>query len=83
LKGACLNFLGNVKVENCKELVEDLLSVYRSVGCNVSLKIHFITFPLGFLPSEPERRTWGKVPPRYFHHEEKACRKSPLNMLAE
>jgi hypothetical protein len=35
------NFLGNNKADNYKELVENLLS-YEELGCNMSLKIHFL-----------------------------------------
>ena len=40
-KVVCLNFLGNVKAKNYKELVEDKLNAYQTMGCNMSLKIHF------------------------------------------
>jgi CRISPR/Cas system-associated endonuclease/helicase Cas3 len=39
-KPVCLNFLGNVKAENFKELVDDLLNAYQTMGCNMSLKLH-------------------------------------------
>jgi len=48
-KAICLNFLGNAKVESYKELAEDLLSLYQSIGCNMSLKIHFLHSHLEFL----------------------------------
>ena len=35
------NFLKNVRAENYKELVEDMLMQYQKLGCNMSLKIHF------------------------------------------
>jgi hypothetical protein len=44
------NFLGNIRAENYKELIEDMLSLYHKLGCNMSLKIHMLHFPLGFLP---------------------------------
>jgi len=47
-RGVCLNFLENVKAENYKELVEDLLNAYQSMGCNMSLKIHFSRSHLDF-----------------------------------
>ena len=50
-KVICLNFLGNIKAENYKELVKDLLNAYQIVGCNKSLK-SFFTFPLGLLRSK-------------------------------
>ena len=48
---ACASFLGHVKVENCKKLVEDLLNAYQTLGCNMSLKIHFLHPHLDFFPS--------------------------------
>jgi hypothetical protein len=46
----CLNFLGNVKTENYKELVEDLLNAYQAMGCNMSFKIHFLHSHSNFFP---------------------------------
>ena len=45
------NFLGNVRAENYKELVEDMLSMYHKLGCNMSLKIHFLHSHLDFFPT--------------------------------
>jgi hypothetical protein len=76
LKAVCLSFFGNAKAKNYQQLVEDLLNIYQAMGCNV-IEDSIFTFPLGHLHSEPgcsERGTWGKVPPRYFHHGEKKCR---------
>jgi len=39
-QNSCVNFLGNIKTENYKELTEDLLNAYRIMGCNIPLKIH-------------------------------------------
>ena len=44
------NFLGNVKAENYEALVTELLSAYREMGCNMSLKIHFLDAHLDFFP---------------------------------
>jgi len=49
-KAVCLSFLGNVKTENYKELVEDLLNAHQSTGCNMSLKILFLHSHLDFFP---------------------------------
>ncbi|KAJ8887450.1 hypothetical protein PR048_013665 [Dryococelus australis] len=35
-------FLGNVRDPNCKEIVREMLSSYKHLGCNMSLKIHFL-----------------------------------------
>jgi hypothetical protein len=45
-----LNCLGNVKAENCMELVADLLNVYQAMGCNNSLKIHSLRSHLDLYP---------------------------------
>lgn len=44
------NFLGNNKAPNYKEVVEQLLKTYRNLGCNMSLKIHFLHSHLDFFP---------------------------------
>ena len=43
------NFLGNIGAENYKELIEDM-SLYRTLGCNMSLKIHMLHSHLDFFP---------------------------------
>jgi len=51
-KAGCLNFLGNLKVENYKELAENLLNAYQTVVCNLSSKINFLHSHLDvFLPN--------------------------------
>jgi len=35
-------FPGNRRTDNYKDLVEELLSSYQKLGCNMSLKIHFL-----------------------------------------
>ena len=35
------NFLGNDRADNFEMLMENLLEAYKSLGCNMSLKIHF------------------------------------------
>ena len=46
----CSNFLGNTKSENYKEIVEELVSSYHAMGCNMSLKLHFLDSHLDFFP---------------------------------
>lgn len=36
------NFLGRKKDPNYKEMVQNLIDAYRMMGCNMSLKIHFL-----------------------------------------
>jgi hypothetical protein len=41
------NFLGNIRAEHYKELIEDM-SLYHKLGCNMSLKIHLLHSHLDF-----------------------------------
>jgi hypothetical protein len=43
-------FLGNHKAENYHEIMSDLLMAYKHMGCNMSLKVHFLGFHLDFFP---------------------------------
>ena len=44
------NFLGNHKVDNCCDMVANLVQSYIAVGCNMSLKVHFLDSNLDFFP---------------------------------
>ncbi|GBM32309.1 hypothetical protein AVEN_223346-1 [Araneus ventricosus] len=46
------NFLGNDKAENYKDLVEGMLALFHDIGCNMSLKIHFLDSQLNFFPDD-------------------------------
>jgi hypothetical protein len=39
---AATGFLGNLKAINVGKLVENLITSYEKLGCNVSLKTHFL-----------------------------------------
>jgi len=41
-ENVCSNFLGNKNSENYVEIMQELLSSYRALGCNMSLKLHFL-----------------------------------------
>ena len=43
-------FFGNYKADNYKQLVTNLLMSYKALGCNMSLKIHFLHSHLDFFP---------------------------------
>jgi len=45
-------FLGNRKAQNYEELVNNLFQNYQKLGCNMSLKIHFLHSILDFFPTE-------------------------------
>ncbi|UYV83417.1 hypothetical protein LAZ67_23000949 [Cordylochernes scorpioides] len=49
-RNVCKNFLGSVKVENYRDIINDLLLSYKALGCNMSLKIHFLHSHLDFFP---------------------------------
>jgi len=44
------NFLENIRAENYKELIEDMLSLYHKLGCSMSLNIHIFHSHLDFFP---------------------------------
>ena len=45
-----MNFLSNRKSDDYVVYVEELLSAYKAMGCNMSLKVHFLPSHLDFLP---------------------------------
>jgi hypothetical protein len=49
-KNVTKTFLGNHKAENYHEIVSDLLTAYKAMGCNMSLKVHFLDCHLDFFP---------------------------------
>jgi hypothetical protein len=49
-KAICLYFLGNLKAEKYKQLFEDLLNAHQTMGCNMSLNIHFLPPHLDVFP---------------------------------
>lgn len=44
-------FLGNEKAENYKDLVETLLDSFHHLGCNMSIKVHFLMSHLDAFPA--------------------------------
>src|SRR5215510_5553419 len=47
-KRICNDLLGNHKSANYQDVVQDLLTSYKAMGCNTSLKIHFLESHLDF-----------------------------------
>ena len=43
-------FLGNSKTNNYKELVENMLEKYHNLGCNMSIKLHYLHSHLDRFP---------------------------------
>ena len=50
LRGFGKDFLGNEKAANYQDVVQELLTSYKAMGCNMSLKIHFLESQLDFFP---------------------------------
>ena len=44
----CENFLGNKRSANYIEVINEFLEAYGEMGCNMSIKIHFLLSHLGF-----------------------------------
>jgi hypothetical protein len=47
-KTVCRDFFGNKKADNYTKLVDTLLKCYQKLGCNMSLKMHFLHSHLYF-----------------------------------
>ena len=47
------NFLGNTKSADYRDLVTNLLASYNTMGCRMSLKLHFLHSHLDFFPDNP------------------------------
>jgi len=72
-KRLCKDFLGNHKAAKYQDIVQDLLTSYKAMGCNMSLKIHFLESHLDFFPEN-----LGEVSEEYgdrFHQDIMAMEK--------
>jgi len=49
-KRVCKDVLGNHKAVSYQDVVQDLLTSYNIMGCNMSLKIHFMESHSDFFP---------------------------------
>ncbi|GFX87926.1 uncharacterized protein TNCV_4373911 [Trichonephila clavipes] len=49
-KNVTHSFLGNLKAEIYRDIVHGLITSYKNLGCNMSLKIHFLHSHLDFFP---------------------------------
>ena len=54
-KRICKDFLGNHKTAMYQDVVQDLLTSHKDIGCTISLKIHFLESHLEFLPRKSRR----------------------------
>lgn len=78
-------FLGNIRAENYRDLVANLIESYQKMGCNMSLKIHFLDSHLDFFP--PNLGAVSDEHGERFHqdilHLEKRYQGNFSNMLAD
>ena len=75
-------FLGNRRAQNYEELVNSLLQSYQKLGCNMSLKIHFLHSHLDFFSRElwcSEWLKWRMFPSRHFFNGEEISREMELH----
>jgi len=49
-KRICKDLLGNHKAENYQDVMQDLLTSNKAMGCNMSLKLHFLEPHFDFFP---------------------------------
>ena len=49
-KAIVTDFLGNTRAENYTEIVQKLLDSYKTLGCNMSIKVHFLHSHLDKFP---------------------------------
>ena len=52
IKSVVKNVLGNRKDPNYREIVGELFQSYQDMGCNMSLKTHFLDSHLDFFPNK-------------------------------
>ncbi|XP_055312515.1 uncharacterized protein LOC129574472 [Sitodiplosis mosellana] len=50
IRDVCNNFLGNNRAENYKKIVAEMLTAFKEMKVNMSLKIHFMYSHLSFFP---------------------------------
>jgi len=51
-KRICKDVLGNHKGTSYQDVVQDLLTSYKAMGCDINLKIHFLVSHLDFFPEK-------------------------------
>ena len=49
-KRFCKDFLGNHKAAKYQDVVQGVSTLYKAMGCNMSLQIHFLESHLDFFP---------------------------------
>lgn len=53
-KQVCQGFLGKYKAANYAASVDELIESYQQLGCNMSLKLHFLHSHLSFFPENED-----------------------------
>lgn len=51
-KKVCKQFLGRHRSEDYKDVVKEMLNAYKDMGCNMSLKVHFMHSHLDYFPDD-------------------------------
>lgn len=51
-RDVCQNFLGNKKSPNYKKLVRDMIRSFQVLGCNMTIKMHFLDSHIDFFPDK-------------------------------
>ncbi len=67
------NFFGNTKSPNYKELVRNLLCAFQKLGCNMSVKVHFLHSHLDYFPEN--LGAMSKEQGEHFHQDIKTIEK--------
>jgi len=83
-KRICKNFLGSHKAANYQDVVQDLLTSYKAMGCNMGLKIHFLESHLNFFPRKSRRSQWRtrwKISPRNYGYRKAVPRQVDLKYV--
>lgn len=85
LKNVVEGFLGN-RSSNYKEIVQNMLHVYKNLGCNISIKVHFLNSHLDYFPEHLGNMSDEQG--ERFHQDIKEMEKRyqerwDINMLAE
>jgi len=50
IQRSCEEILGNIKDPLYKEIVRNMLDKFKRLGCNMSLKLHFLASRLDYFP---------------------------------
>jgi hypothetical protein len=67
------NFLGNNKDPNYKDIVETMLENFKNLGCNMSVKVHFLHSHIEYFPEN--LGCFGEEQGERFHHDIKEMEK--------